>query len=55
MHNPSLADGCMWASLIFAGISAFGGYAWRDPAAYPWRGGLLSTAFFFYVLSQMIR
>lgn len=55
MHNEGLAVGCMWAALIFAAISAFGGYAWRDPAAYPWRGGLLSTAFFFYIASLMLR
>jgi hypothetical protein len=45
---------CLICALIFAAIGAFGGYAWRDPNAYPWRGGLLSTAFFFYILSLLV-
>jgi len=46
---------CLVCALIFSAIAAFGGYAWRDPATYPWRNGLLSTAFFFYILSLLVR
>lgn len=50
---------CLVIALVLAALASFGGY-WPGPAisqpnAYYWRGGLLPTSFFFYLLFEFFR